>query len=124
MMPTVPRLWMWPGIMPILALPGDTVGADFFGMAGKIDRLVRPRHADMYNDRHSAGDNFNRGFGKELALVARQIERFCEVQIDTERASVVAEQEFNNATESVAIDFIVRGEGRDRNMDDAAGGRR
>ena len=111
--------------LPIVGRDGDhAVGADFFGVAGKVHRLVGARHADMHDDRHAAGGNLDRGFGQQLALVDRQIERFRQMQIDAERGRVVTEQEFNDAAEGVEIDFIVRRERRDRNVDDPAGNRR
>ena len=64
----------------------------------------------MDDDRHAAGGHLDRGFGQQLALVERQIQRFGEMQIDAERRRVVTEQKFNDATERVEIDFIVRRE--------------
>ena len=38
-------------------------------VASEVDRLVRPRHADVHEDRHSSGDNLDRGFRKNLPLL-------------------------------------------------------
>ena len=89
-------------------------------MAGKLDRLVGAGRADMHDHRHAAGGDLDRGFGQQLALVERQIERFREMQIDAQRRRVLPQQKFDDAAEGVEIDFVVRRERRDRNVDDAA----
>ena len=74
-MPTLPRLWMWPGMMPILHSPGVITP----GQLGPISRDLEPRqraldldhvqHRNAFGDaddqRHFRVDRFQDGVGGE-----------------------------------------------------------
>ena len=74
-MPTLPSLWMWPGMMPILHLPGEMmpgqfgpISRDFFGLQ-IFPRLhhVERRNAfgDADDQRNPRVGGFHDGVGRE-----------------------------------------------------------
>src|SRR3974390_1109758 len=74
----------------------------------------------MPDDRDLASGNFHLCLSQQLALVVGQIQRFRKMEINTQRGGVVAEQEFDHPRKGVDIHLVLRGEGRDWNVNDAS----
>ncbi len=89
------------------------IGADGFGMLGKLDRFHRVVGAGAGNDRHALGGDFHAEFDHPLVLVMGERRRFPRGADRHEAGGSLGNLPFHMGGKGLLVDRALAREGRD-----------